>query len=194
MCSSLQVGVLHSLTGKDNQEVLRFSLSTPSCRCNLGVFQVHKVLWRIAQLAPEQFEGLLSLHCELVDTPYDPETKGEPAVVVALALGWFVLEKQFHSINSSHAMFSSCLRWVLNGFNFAILQVFCAELTVVPPVNPLPFARKFLPVFMDYSVAYGADVQMHTSLLVSRHDSFCWIYIGGPRYELQSYILSIPLW
>ena len=32
-----------------------------------GTSQVDRVLWRIAQLAPEQFEGFLDMHCELVD-------------------------------------------------------------------------------------------------------------------------------
>lgn len=34
--------------------------------------RVDRVLWRIAQLAPEQFEGLLDMHCEVVDVV--PET------------------------------------------------------------------------------------------------------------------------
>ncbi|XP_037087877.1 uncharacterized protein LOC119108410 [Pollicipes pollicipes] len=35
--------------------------------------RVDRVLWRIAQLAPEQFEGLLDGHCEVVDAPPEHE-------------------------------------------------------------------------------------------------------------------------
>ena len=41
-----------------------------------GTSQVDRVLWRIAQLAPEQFEGLLDVHCELVDAS-ESDTKGK---------------------------------------------------------------------------------------------------------------------
>ena len=41
-----------------------------------GSSPVDRVLWRIAQLAPEQFEGLLDLHCEIVDAS-ECDNKGQ---------------------------------------------------------------------------------------------------------------------
>ena len=38
-----------------------------------GSAKIDRVLWRIAQLAPEQFEGLLDLHCEVVDAAPEAE-------------------------------------------------------------------------------------------------------------------------
>ncbi|XP_037070307.1 uncharacterized protein LOC119091604 [Pollicipes pollicipes] len=43
-----------------------------------GTARVDRVLWRIAQLAPEQFEGLLDIHCEVVDAP--PEHEAKPQI------------------------------------------------------------------------------------------------------------------
>ncbi|XP_043233334.1 uncharacterized protein LOC122387298 [Amphibalanus amphitrite] len=40
-----------------------------------GSTKIDRVLWRIAQLAPEQFEGLLDLHCEVVDAVPEFESK-----------------------------------------------------------------------------------------------------------------------
>ena len=42
-----------------------------------GSTKIDRVLWRIAQLAPEQFEGLLDIHCEVVDAVPEFESKGE---------------------------------------------------------------------------------------------------------------------
>lgn len=42
-----------------------------------GTARVDRVLWRIAQLAPEQFEALLGMQCEVVDTGTDGDVKGE---------------------------------------------------------------------------------------------------------------------